>query len=77
MNKSSAIRLANPHAPPVVTACPNCGTHVHPDEKVVGGITYFNCRRCDFSTWNWEEYLAPERPPATDEEIERSFDAYR
>ena len=121
-------------APPEVTRCPNCGSEKHPAEKEVGGILYWNCRDCLFSTWDRDEYQpqpeekrwivegedgpmypvcsvcgtpivrsarfrnpkagdpgqddyrCPDHPgargewrrvEATDEEIERSFDAYR
>lgn len=44
-----------------MTRCPNCGTHeplkivrrVYADAT----IDFYNCRRCDFSTWNESEYL--------------------
>jgi len=61
--------------------CPSCGSTQRPAEVKVGDIVYFNCKRCDFSTWHADEYsrdrAVAARRPATDEEIERSFDAYR
>jgi len=62
---------------PEAYSCPNCGSAKQPVEVERPVTTYWRCRDCDFSTWDRSEFLVPEWKPATDEEIERSFDAYR
>lgn len=69
-------------------SCPNCGSTHAPIETTRGDIVYWNCSACDFSTWDRSEFLQRDHGPtqeefersvkeATDEEIDRSFDAYR
>lgn len=46
----------------MLTECPNCGSKTPPAQVVAcaEGITFYNCVRCDFSTWNAEEYATRE-----------------
>lgn len=51
----SELAIANAEAG---VMCPNCGERVVPTERVIAGITYYNCPRqdCDFSTWECSDF---------------------